>query len=187
MFRSLVLLFKMRTTSLAIASLAILFSGECFSQTFGDWGAGTAEDGTPNIFTMNNSDALFGKYCDAESQKCFWLIASPEVTCEPGHEAAALVSSDLGTFSVTLDCAGPTKLQTKTYWRWTLSNPDDFDSVAEKSNTLGIAVAMENGNFRVFRFPMSGSERALAHFRQRLSAYSQVRQTPKRNTKDSVL
>lgn len=163
-----------------------LMLGHCalMAQTYDDWVVSKDSTGVPYMATTNDSNGAFGKWCDGETEKCFWLMAI-STRCELNAEFPALITTPLGSVTTKLICGGPKLIGKTTYYRLFI---DDFDLMTritlEGNGRMGIAIATEDGNFRVSRFSLSGGAAASARMNQ---AEAEFLRTKQRTTRDRVL
>jgi hypothetical protein len=69
-------------------------------------------------------------------------------------------------------------------YRSVILNPDMMDSILESTMPLGIAVALEDGRFAVYRFSMSGAKSAVSIL---MEGATKLNQSSKTGTKDTTL
>jgi hypothetical protein len=175
---------KKQTGAAAMLAVGIFLttgSGSC--ATFGDWGTGATNDGQLFAISVNQSGGILMKSCDPSSGMCFWYVGVAD-TCRAGETVPALLSSSQGAVSLNLTCQGPVKIGSATMYREVISNPDVMDNLLVSTLPLGIAVALQNGAFTVYRFSMSGARQAVEILMQGASKMS--RGAPS-STKDSRL
>jgi len=103
----------------------------------------------------NSAGHVLGQYCFFESGSCSYLLAIG-TNCEPESEYPALVSSDVGAAHLTLVCGAEIEGQ------HVLIVPfDDMDKIVRKSSRVGLVVPMQNDQFKVARFSLAGSSKAI--------------------------
>jgi hypothetical protein len=97
-----------------------------------------------------------------------------------------LINTQLGSVTATLTCIGPTQLGTNTYFRLVIQEFELMTRLArEGRGRIGLAIAMEDGGFRVNRFSLSGSTTALARMERAETDY--VRTKAQKSTRDRTL
>jgi hypothetical protein len=80
---------------------------------FGDWVADVSEDdgGTFYALTMNDSGAVFGKWCTLATGKCTWMVGM-RARCEEDLTYPILANTDAGTQSLSISCGGMVRRHT---------------------------------------------------------------------------
>ncbi|MBK6006659.1 hypothetical protein JJB11_11205 [Ramlibacter ginsenosidimutans] len=152
---------------------------------YGDWYVGRDDAGAPYMFTMNQSDGIFGKWCDNDTEKCFWMLAV-KTRCDAGATIPVLISSNLGAASTTLICSSPKLISGATYHRMIIADFNLMTRLArESTGQIGIAMAMEGGAFRVSRFSLHGSSQALTQMEQ--AEADTVRAKRSKGTRDTEI
>lgn len=155
------------------------------AQTYGDWVVSKDNTGLPYMATTNDSNGVFGKWCDGETEKCFWVMAT-STRCEQNAEFPALITTPLGAVTTKLICGGPRLIGKSTYYRLLIADFDLMTRITlEGTGRIGIAIATEDGNFRVSRFSLSGGAAASARMDQAEAEF--VRTKQQRTTRDRVL
>lgn len=148
------------------------------------WAGCRARSPRTHSSTLNESDALFGKWCDGEREKCFWMIAVRQ-TCEDSAEYPALLNSHAGAIHVNLTCAGAITIRGSRYHRLIISEFDQMSQIVrEGKGRMGLAFPMEDGAFRVSRFSLQGGTAALTRME---ALEAQYVRTKSRTTRDRVL
>jgi hypothetical protein len=102
-------------------------------------------------FTANQSGSTLGFLCIISTGNCLYYV-SPQTTCEAGHTGVILINSDVGALFSTTKCM---KLGT-TYYS-VIQETNDVHSAITKSNNIGIAIPMKDGQFKVVRFSLRGA------------------------------
>lgn len=122
------------------------------------WEAGEI-DGKEGIYavTANEDGALFGRYCYFKDQSCVWLMTST-LRCTPGASYPALASSQDAT-NIQVVCGGPAAQGLG--YRYFLTPYDSVEGLVEAGGILGIALVAQSGTFRVSRFDLNGSKKAM--------------------------
>lgn len=155
--------------------------------TIGDWSLGSTADGQLYAGTLNDSGGMLIKGCDPANAVCYWYLVT-QTGCDEGVSAAALVNSNQGTASLTLQCNGPIQVQGRPMYRAQISNPDLMDSIANGSPIVGIAVGLVDGQFRVYRFSLKGASTAISTLiRGAMSVPTQDRKAKPTSTRDTTL
>lgn len=163
--------------TLASVVLTVLCALPVMAQTtkFGEWRVGRINDGT-GVYaaTINDSGNVFGKYCYASDRMCYWTIIA-NVRCEVGSNYPALINGQTASVHVKTTCLREVDENNFTQ----VIHPfDDVESQVTKSNLIGLAVPMESGAFRVFRWSTDGAMKAIEVMEERLM------KMPSKSTKD---
>ncbi|WP_382321315.1 hypothetical protein ACFJGX_11160 [Hydrogenophaga sp. UC242_50] len=128
--------------------------------------------------TINDSGAVLGQYCFFEDESCYWILAN-NIGCEEGEIYPALTSSEITSSSIEMVCGGKLS-EGKT--RYFLKPFDTIEKISQGSKYIGIAIAMDDGQFRVNRFDLRGATAAMKR------ATELFHKTPRRSsTKDRTL
>ena len=148
------------------------------AQQYESWVVG-AMDGGEGLYaaTVNDSSGVLGQYCYTETSQCLWLIAT-DVKCEQESKYPVLVNADGGSAQMELVCL---KLENKPRYAFTDFKKID-DVIRTSSSYIGFAFPMESGNFKVSRFLLGGSLKAINAMR--IKAEKNVAPKPKRSTRD---
>jgi len=126
------------------------------NRVIGDWLI-SAENGIYETYTANESGSTLGLLC-TDSDCSFYLRAG--ITCESGGTYLALINSESGAASHELSCA-PLTLNNKTEYVLLIGDIKPFAEVVMSSTTIGFAIPMANGQFKVSRFSLRGANKAL--------------------------
>ena len=134
--------------------------------------------------TVNDSSGVLGQYCYTESSQCLWLIAT-DVKCEQDSKYPVLVNADGGSAQMELVCL---KLENKPRYAFTEFKKID-DVIRSSSSYIGFAFPMESGNFKVSRFLLGGSLKAINAMRTKAEKNVAPNAAPKtkRSTRDLSL
>jgi hypothetical protein len=123
---------------------------------YADWQADLHGSSTlAEAFTVNESGSTFGFICFASINRCVYYI-SAHTTCDPDSKSAILINTDAGALDSTITC---TKFG-DTYYS-TIENSNDLSNGIATSSTLGIALPMKGGQFKVVRFSLLGANAAI--------------------------
>ena len=163
--------------ALVVAVCLTQVSSAC-AQQYESWIVG-AMDGGEGLYaaTVNDSSGVLGQYCYTESSQCLWLIAT-DVKCEQESKYPVLVNADGGSAQMELVCL---KLENKPRYAFTDFKKID-DVIRTSSSYIGFAFPMESGHFKVSRFLLGGSLKAINTMR--IKAEKNVAPKPKRSTRD---
>lgn len=157
----------------SLALLALLAPALAGAQTYGDWNVDALSDeNAVYAATLNPSGGLLGKRCAPDG--CSWIVTL-KVGCTSNGVYPALLSSGPGSFHVTLICTP----NDKSPGRYTVREFDVIDKAVQSSDAVGIAMALESGEFRVGRYATRGWSGAAEQLRQR--AATMLRQPGERS------
>ena len=106
--------------------------------------------------TVNSDGRTLGQYCYYADNSCVYLVTLG-ITCEASAEYPSILNSNTGAADVSLIC-GHTYQGENVFF---IKPFDDVDIIVMSANTIGFAVAMEEGTFKVVRFSLSGSTHAI--------------------------
>lgn len=149
--------FIYRRAACAVAS--ILWPVASQAATFGDWHTGSTDGGYLYAASANGSGSLFMLGCSPTG--CSWYLAA-STSCEPNTSSPALLSTAAGAFPITLVCEGPMLVGKKRLFRNKLAESNELDSALMRSPQIGLAAALLDGRFGVYRFSMTGARQAIA-------------------------
>lgn len=105
--------------------------------------------------TVNSDGRILGQYYYADGS-CVYLV-SLGILCESGAEYPSILNSNTGAVDVRLICGD--KYQGENVFF--IKPFDDVDNIVLTASTIGFAVAMEEGTFKVVRFSLLGSTHAI--------------------------
>jgi len=125
---------------------------------FEDWVPGYDKKAGKFVFaaTVNSAGHIFGQYCYFKDESCLYLIGIG-INCEPGSEYPALINADTGSAFVRLVCFHKYESQHVL----AVNSFDDIDRIVKKATRFGIAVPMQNDDFKVARFSLRGATEAI--------------------------
>lgn len=132
--------------------------------THGDWSIDRlSEEDSIYAATINDSGGLLGKVCSREG--CSWIVTA-SAACNHGKTYPALLSAAVGAGHVTLICS-PNK---KTAGRFVIQDFDTMEKAVSGGTTVGFALALDSGEFKVARFQTGGWDRASTQLAARAQA-----------------
>lgn len=149
----------MRILSSALVGLSIFMSTVAFAQTttYGRWRADLSNSPTlTEAATTNESGSLFGFICLISENRCTYYF-SAHTTCVPGVASTILINTDTGALTSTTACI---KVQGNYYS--SIQDTTGLHNAVMSSQTIGIAIPMESGQFKVIRFSLSGANSAIS-------------------------
>jgi hypothetical protein len=167
------LMILVRHIVMAVGTL-LYFSAQAESFTFKDWAWNTERTDFYFAATMNDAGHLLGQYCYFKSGSCFYFTGIG-INCEIGNEYPALLNSDTGAAQISLVCSY--KYQNQHVLA--ISPFDAIDRLIRSATRMGIAIALQNDQFKVSRFSLAGSTYTID--RMRAAAEAKMQRAP-RNT-----
>ncbi len=150
------------------------------AKNFGTW---TVQNDSADIVyasTVNDSGREFGQACDINEGSCFWFLGV-NIKCTENHSHPVLVTSDAGVVALEVRCYGQHGTSDYTF---TFTDFDRVNTLVRQSKQVGIAIAMDDGDFIVVRFDLRGAVDAISAMRE--AATKQSKRTL-RNTRDKRL
>lgn len=148
----------MKSAILLIAALFLCSVAQAEEKQFEDWFVVRADNGDMVAGTQqdNFSKALVYR-CFKELNKCAHVLIA-DIECDDGHTYPVLVNSEHSALSMDTLCTdneGESEL--------ILTEFDRIHKIIQKSNVIGIAVPMASGQFKVVRFSLKGSSKAMSY------------------------
>nr|WP_242431745.1 hypothetical protein [Burkholderia ambifaria] len=150
----------------------------------GDWITGATDDGKLFAGSVNDSGGTLMKGCSPSEGVCYWYLVT-STSCDKGTTAPALFSTSSGAVPLKLICDGPITQGGRTMYRAEIADPDTMDSLLGSNRPLGIAVALDDGRFAVYRFSMAGAKKAVSILMQ--GALKLFNKSNQHDTRDSAL
>jgi len=148
------------------------------------WTYGQTSDKTARYaMTVNDSNGILSQRCEADQEQCFWSIAI-STQCEKDASFPILASTDTGAAHLTVYCGRSFVYNGDTYYQY-FFNFDAVDKLVRSGQTIGFAMALQSGQFRVVRFDLSNAVKTIDSMRALASA--DIDRKPKKKTKDLVL
>jgi len=149
---------NVKTAILLIAGLFLCSVAKAEEKRFGDWFVVRADNGDMVAGTQqdNFSKALVYR-CFKELNKCAHVLIA-DIKCDDGYTYPVLVNSEHSALSMNTLCSdndGKSEL--------ILTEFDQIHEIIQKSNVVGIAVPMASGQFKVVRFSLNGSSKAMSY------------------------
>ncbi|WP_339774981.1 hypothetical protein [uncultured Methylophaga sp.] len=130
--------------------------------TSGDWiwSDSYVKDGFLFAATVTENGTYIGQYCYISEGDCYYML-NAKITCDSDSEHVTLVNSDIGSYTIKAICGHKVDDNNALY----LYPFDEVDTMVKESNNIGVAIAMESGHFKVVRFSLSGSTKAISEMR----------------------
>lgn len=164
--------------------VTLFFSLNLSAQTQ-SWTVGQTSDKVDRYaITLNDSNGALRQRCNIEDEKCYWSLMIV-TKCTSGETFPVLVSSDLGASHLQLYCGSSFKVSNDLYYEYYFNEFEAIDKLVRSSKSIGIAMALESGSFRVVRFLMNDAIVKVDQMRALTTA--DIEKKKKKSTKDSIL
>jgi len=153
---------KMLVTAVAAVGLSLAWFSPAQAQSFANWSSGTVTTGDAMYaITINDSGNALGQYCFPASESCVWLLAM-STTCDEGDQYPVLANSDVGAAYLQVYCSRKLDNGLQGY---AFTQFDAVNAIVTKGSTVGFAIPLKGDQFRVVRFSLAGSNRAISTMR----------------------
>lgn len=142
----------------------LCFSSEEQSIKFDDWMTHPVSEDISAVYTTSSSGYVFSYACVLSHRKCLFSYTS-DLNCKSDKKIPVLVNTEAGVFAVDATCKSGLK-------RSVFLEDDLFSEVVSRGNNigkLGIAMPLENSQFRVLEFSLKGSKQAMTYAESILS------------------
>lgn len=153
------------------AGIVLFLASPCFpAKNYGLW---KVEEGVSSIyaFTTNDSGALLGQFCEYDSGLCKWMLGT-NISCVEEENYPVLANSSTGAYHFDVTCIGLLPGYS-TIYAYAFSEPEKLNKAIRAGVKIGIAFPLENDNFRVSRFVLTGANKSLdvmyEAFKQRIT------------------
>lgn len=123
---------------------------------FGDWVV-SVDGGFYETYTANDSGSTLGLLCSVDV--CSFYLRTG-MSCEAGGSYTVLINSELGASTQKISCF-PMTMKGSQEYALLIGDIESFTNIVLGSSTVGIAVPMSNGQFKVSRFSLRGAGQAL--------------------------
>jgi len=173
---------KIRILIYCAVALLLLTSRLHAQTTFGSWFVGTSSSSgeTHYAATINDSGNLLGQYCFPADNSCYWLLGI-KTSCDEGKRYPVLANSDAGA---TVLCSA--KLDNGMH-RYVFTDFDKVDTLLSQGTLAGFAVPLENDQFRVVRFSIRDSTRAVTRMKSNAEKAKKLTPRSPSGTRDQNL
>lgn len=170
---------------LSIFTILITFHNSSNAQSRDEWFTGVTDSGDKLFYaaTMNESGNILGQYCDPSTGNCIWLLGMSTV-CKEGDQYPVLANSDASSAHILVYCSA--RLDNGHY-RYVFTEFDVINNIVMKGVRVGFAVPLQADQFRVVRFNLSGSNRAIASMRAAAEKIQKKSSSKSTGTKDQDL
>ena len=125
-----------------------------------DWTFIDTGGGTGIAKTINESGSVLGIYCIAKQNCDAYMVSS--MTCEVGSKYPGLINSDSGSFHASVTCRNIASEGEKPNYAFVFDEFDLIRNLMLKDHTVGVALPLASGQFKVARFSLEGSNETLA-------------------------
>lgn len=151
------------------------------AKSAGTWTTGITDSG--ELFyaaTVNDSGNLLGEYCSPNTGDCIWLLGM-RTACKEGDQYPVLANSDAGASHILVYCSA--KLDNGLY-RYVFTEFDAINNIITNGSRLGFAVPLKEDQFRVIRFHLKGSNRALTQMQEAVRVVQEKSSSKNTGTRD---
>lgn len=145
----------MKFSLITCAALLLLPGTSEAQQRYGAW-AVTETDYGHIASTTNDSGATLSKACFNEDQQCLWAVEVAN-DCDDGTQTPAIVTSAAGGYHITMHCSNNKSGRVNV-----VSPYDAMQAAIAVNGMVGFAFPLQDGQYRVVRFSLSGSTSAAA-------------------------
>ncbi len=126
--------------------------------TFGDWTVVRADNGDLVALTgQDDFSKVLAYRCLKELDRCLHVLIA-DVQCEDGSVYPVLVNAEYSALSMNTLCS-----ENDGRYELVLTEFDLIHEILLKSHVVGIAVPMASGKFKVVRFSLNGSTKAMTY------------------------
>jgi hypothetical protein len=148
--------------SILVACLLLLAAvpGPAQAGSSGAWVDETSDPDTIYAATENAAGNVLAQYCYPKQGSCLYVVAIG-ITCDAKAEFPALINTEGFVAQVMLVCGFKMPNQNVLMFK----SFDDADRIVRTASRMGIAVALKNQEFKVSRFDLTGSVRAIDRMR----------------------
>jgi hypothetical protein len=140
----------------------VVFSKSAFAQSraFGNWKVDLTDPTTYYAGTVNDSEHEFGQYCLLDKGSCLWTF-DMSTSCVEDSKYPVLANADSQAVHLEVICLG----EVKGGYAYAFTDFDKVDKLIRSSKRVGIAVPLQDDQFAVFRWDLTGVEDALSAMR----------------------
>ena len=139
--------------------LALIIPIQCLAGTnYEDWIVEEYDAGSI-AYTTNPSGSTLGYICKFSTKNCHFFFDSGS-RCDEDSVSKALVNSDIGALAVDVICQKYTSEGKQKHYSM-LGNYDEISEAILKANSIGIAIPLASGQFKVLKFSLKGSNQAV--------------------------
>jgi hypothetical protein len=125
-----------------------------------DWVFTNYGDGTAAAHTTNDSGSSVGIYCSTK-ESCIAFLAT-DSGCQDGNKYTVMMNANSGANALVATCKNLATVESKQHFVLVF---EDFDSVLTsvlRDHTVGFAIPLASGQFKVARFSLEGSNETLS-------------------------
>jgi hypothetical protein len=170
-----------------VIGILLLFGTYAFAEpqpvAVKDWTFIDTGGGTGIAKTINDSGSVLGIYCAALKNCDAYLISS--MTCEVGSKYPGLINAGSGSFSISVTCKNIAADGEKPNYAFVFAEFDLIRNLMLKDHSVGVALPLANGQFKVTRFSLEGSNETLAAVGRAIS--NGTKQAKAKQAKDETI
>jgi hypothetical protein len=125
-----------------------------------DWEFQRFDNGSAIASTGNGTGSSLGVYCVAK-RNCSIYLAT-DTGCEDGQRYTLLLNASTAAYALNSTCRGISSPGEKQHFVFFLEDFDAIIATMMKEHTVGFAIPIAGGEFKVARFSLEGSNEAIA-------------------------
>jgi hypothetical protein len=125
------------------------------------------EGALPETYTASDSGATFGLLCTTSGGTCAYYLRTQN-TCDEGATIPILASAKGGALHVLGSCTIFNDAGKKVHVL-ALTPDADLEKAIQSGGNIGFALSLIDGQFKVFRFNLTGASGAVARVRKAAS------------------
>jgi len=137
-----------------------LVSGAKADQTVKDWVFSKLGGGSAIAYTGNDSGSRLGVVCTAANECDAYVYSA--TGCDDGSKIPVLINTDSGSASFNVTCKNISSPSEKQNFVFVFDELKPILNILLKNQTLGLALPLASGQFKVLHFSLQGSNEALA-------------------------
>jgi hypothetical protein len=130
------------------------------SGTVKDWTFTDYADGTAGAQTTNESESSLGVYC-ASKDNCLAYLAT-DSGCQDGSKYTVMMNANSGANALLATCKSLATPRSKQQFALFFEDLGAVLDTMLKDHTVGFAIPLASGQFKVVRFSLEGSNETLA-------------------------
>ena len=148
-----------------LVSLSINCFASDYEKKYGNWYVVKTDSGLA-AGTINDAGGILLITCYSSSQKCVHTL-SLNMPCNNDGRYPILINSDYSAISDDAICS---KHDNDNSYSFILTKFDETQSVLRKGTYIGFAIPLESGLFKVARFNLNGSDKAIDYMLSNLKS-----------------
>ena len=147
----------------------VLCQSSLADQRFIDWSVTTTSNGNTIAATVqDNADKMLAYICYKKLNSCVHVLMA-DIACVDGQKYPVLVNSNTSALAMIGLCVAIENGK----FELVLTEFDNIHRLLQQSSTIGFAVPMESGLFKVVRFSLNGSSKAMDYAEKSLNSRSE--------------